>query len=463
MRRWIAQSLAAAALTTLSIAAAPAQAFCGFYVAKADGALFNEASKVVMMRDGRRTVITMANDYQGEAKDFAMVIPTPVSLSREQINVAESALIDHLDAYTAPRLVEYYDPDPCGLIAQQRRLSTMQNTLSAGAADAFREKARTLGVEIEAEYTVGEYDIFILSAKESGGLQTWLNANGYRTPDGAAPVLASYIAQGMKFFVAKVNLAEQAKRGGQFLRPLQIAFESDKFMLPIRLGTVNAKGKQDLLLFTLTRSGRVETANYPTRRIPSDLDIPLYVQERFGAFYKAMFDTAVTRAGGRAVFTEYAWDMAWCDPCAADPLSARQLRKLGVFWVKERATPRPPIGGTRRQSGAQDVFVTRLHVRYDAATFPEDLRLMETGDRRNFQGRYVTRHPFAGQSECPAREEYLKAKARAHERQAQTLATLTGWDITEIRETMRASGQATTGAGGLEGQPEWWREIWNDG
>ena len=38
-----------------------ARAFCGFYVAMADTSLFNRASQVVLVRDGNRTVITMAN------------------------------------------------------------------------------------------------------------------------------------------------------------------------------------------------------------------------------------------------------------------------------------------------------------------------------------------------------------------------------------------------------------------
>ena len=452
------RSLALAAVATFGLSGA-AQAFCGFYVAKADGELFNEASKVVMMRDGQRTVITMANDYRGEAKDFAMVIPTPSVLTREQINVAENSLIDHLDAYTAPRLVEYYDPNPC----DQRRLR--MEALSAapedGAVPTAGARTKALGVTIEAEYTVGEYDILILSAKESGGLQLWLDENGYKTPEAAKPVLASYIARGMKFFVARVNLEEQAKLGSTYLRPLQIAFETEKFMLPIRLGTVNAQGKQDLLLFTLTRSGRVETANYRTANIPSNMDIPLYVQKKFGDFYKAMFATAVDRTGGRTVLTEYAWDMNWCDPCAADPLSVAQLRQLGVFWLAD-GTTRPGIAPRRpAPGGARDVFVTRLHLRYDAASFPEDLRLMETGDRRNFQGRYVTRHPFAGNSECPAGEAYRRQLAKAYEKQAATLANLTGWDIGEIRAAMAANGQKPGAPQGGD-EPDWWKKIWRD-
>ena len=52
-------------------------AFCGFYVAKADTKLFNKASQVVLVRDGDRTVLTMANDFQGEPKEFALVMPVP--------------------------------------------------------------------------------------------------------------------------------------------------------------------------------------------------------------------------------------------------------------------------------------------------------------------------------------------------------------------------------------------------
>src|SRR5687767_9335995 len=87
--------------------------FCGFYVAKADTKLFNRASQVVLVRDGDGTVMTMASDFQGDLKEFAVVIPVPTVLRREQIHVGEKALVDHLDAYSAPRLVEYFDRDPC--------------------------------------------------------------------------------------------------------------------------------------------------------------------------------------------------------------------------------------------------------------------------------------------------------------------------------------------------------------
>src|SRR5207244_3346094 len=125
---------------------------------------------------------------------------------------------------------------------------------------------------IEAQYTVGEYDILILSAKESAGLETWLRQNNYRIPAGASGLLASYIGQNMKFFVARVNLNEQSKLGYSVLRPIQVEYESPKFMLPIRLGMLNANGAQELFVYALSRRGRVETINYRTVMLPTGMD-----------------------------------------------------------------------------------------------------------------------------------------------------------------------------------------------
>ncbi len=396
-----------AALTLALIAAlapAAAAAFCGFYVAKADTELFNQASKVVYVRYDGKTVLTLVNDYQGALQEFALVVPVPSVLERGQIHVTGNALVDHLDAYTAPRLVEYFDEDPC--LAERRDL--LATALPSPPDQAAG--AAALGVTIEAQYTVGEYDIVILSAEQSGGLLTWLQQEGYRLPDGAGPVLAGYLAAGMKFFLAKVNLEEQSKLGFSFLRPLQIAFEAEHFMLPIRLGMLNAAGPQELFVFLLTRGGRVESANYRTIAIPTDVEVPLYVEDEFGAFYGAMFDAAVARESMQAVFLEYAWDMSWCDPCAADPLSLEELRELGVFWLLE---PLAPVQPQPRGAIALDVFVTRLHLRYDGAHFAEDLHFRETADRDNFQGRYVLRHPWRGQPACEAARDYLQRTAGA--------------------------------------------------
>lgn len=438
-----------------------AEAFCGFYVAQADTELFNEASKVVMVRDGNRTVLTMANDFQGDVKDFAIVIPVPTVLEEGQINIADPGIIDHLDRYTAPRLVEYHDPDPCAPRYLEDRMVMSAMPEVDGAVGRGAASAKSLGVTIEAEYAVGEYDIQILSAEQSDGLLVWLNQEGYRLPAGAEEILGSYIRDELKFFVAKVNLAELAASDYQMLRPLSVAYESPRFTLPIRLGTLNAKGEQELFVFAITRNGRVETTNYRTVKLPSNVDVPIFVRDEFGEFYKAMFNQQVAEKGAATTFLEYAWDMNWCDPCAADPLSVAQLRELGVFWLADQpfTQPMPRRGMIAPQ--AVNAFVTRLHLRYTDETHPQDLEFQITGDRQNWQGRYILRHPFTGEATCEAAEGYYTQLHDRFEKEARTLAELTGWQIADIRQSMAENGQNPADFKAGAPQP-WWRRMWSD-
>jgi hypothetical protein len=411
-----------------------AWAFCGFYVAKADTNLYNQASQVIIARDGDRTVLTMANDYQGDVKDFAVVVPVPVVLKREQVNVGDPTIIERLDAFSAPRLVEYFDPNPCAPPYPSQRVS-------GGTRGSAPEEssARALGVTIEEQFSVGEYDILLLSARESDGLETWLRHNDYQIPRGASRLLRPYIRQNMKFFVAKVNLEEFEESGYQMLRPLQMAYESPRFMLPIRLGMMNATTEQDLIAYILSPKGQAELTNYRTVKIPSNTEIPVFVKNEFSDFYKATFQTAYEQEGKNVAFLEYAWDMGSCDPCSAQPLTPEELRQAGVFWVT-------PFARTN------NVFITRLHVRYTRDNFPEDLMFQETANRQLFQGRYILRHPYTEEMDCPAGEEYKQFLNERLEKEAQTLAKLTGWDIQEIREKANITASEPT---------PWWQNLWS--
>ncbi|MGA1409308.1 MAG: DUF2330 domain-containing protein [Prochlorotrichaceae cyanobacterium] len=427
------------AIVWLTVTATPALAFCGFYVAKADTKLYNQASQVIIARDGDRTVLTMANDYQGDVEDFAVVVPVPTVLAQEQVNVGDPAIIDRLDEFTAPRLVEYFDSDPCQPPELfEGAFRTASPSISQSEAIA-RDEARALGVTIESSFSVGEYDILILSARDSNGLETWLRQNNYQIPSGASELLRPYIRQGMKFFVAKVNLKTFDRSGFSKLRPLQMAYESPRFMLPIRLGMVNARSEQDLVVYLLSPSGRMELTNYRTVNIPSNAEIPVFVKSEFGDFYRAMFEHSHKNEGRRVAFLEYAWDMAGCDPCSATPLNPEELRKAGVFWLN------PSTGN--------NVFVTRLHLRYSRDRFPEDLMFQETGNRQFYQGRYILRHPFEGDLSCPAGQTYKRSLPQRYDQEAQTLANLTGWNLSDIRRKMPTVSNDSA---------PWWRNLWGN-
>lgn len=271
----------------------PALAFCGFYVAKADSSLYNQASQVIIARDGKRTVLTMSNDYQGEVKDFAMVVPVPVVLTEEQVHISEPKIIERLDTFSAPRLVEYFDPDPA---------------------------------------------------------------------------------------------------------------------------------------------------------------CPIYTPTSF----------TYQKENKQAAVLEYAWNMNWCDPCAADPLNQDELKQAGVFWLDD--------------SSRNNVFMTRLHIRYNRDRFPEDLAFQPTSNKTNFQGRYIIRHPYTNEiGKTCAKEidqlieetdkfqnkeqllrlvsqKYSESLTKRQEQQVQNLANLTGWNIKDIRNRVDYFR--------LKPIP-WWRKIWN--
>jgi uncharacterized protein (TIGR03382 family) len=413
-------------LALLSVPAS-VDAFCGFYVAGADAKLYNNATMVVMMRDGTRTVLAMQNNYQGPPENFAMVVPVPVVLGEADVKTLERAVFDRVDQLAAPRLVEYWEEDPCYEPPVYKHKERRGRSKKSGdMMSASIPDAADYGVTIEAEFTVGEYEIAILGAKDSTGLDAWLRDNGYSIPEGAAPVLEPYVQAGMKFFVAKVDIQKVAfnEQGQAMLSPLRFHYDSPQFDLPVRLGLINSNGAQDLIVHILGRNKRYEVANYPNVTIPTNLDVKNEVRERFGQFYASLFDHTLAQ-NPKAVITEYSWSAASCDPCPVPALSGQELRVLGADVL-------PGLSGHFDEQGnlidewsvANEFTLTRLHARYDKSSLGEDLvfteapaivggreflqtdGVLERGSRPadygqdNFQARYIIRHYWEGAVNC---------------------------------------------------------------
>lgn len=282
-----------------------------------------------------------------------------------------------------------------------------------------------LGVTIEAKFEVGEYQILILSAKDSSGLETWLHLNKYKIPKGAQKALAPYVHDKMKFFVAKVDINKVRKDSHGFivLSPLRFAFDSPDLRLPVRLGLLNASGQQDLIVYILHPDKRFELANYPNVFIPTNVEVANEVRKSFPAFYAELFDKTLQQSGGRAVVTEYSWQTTSCDPCPTPPLQASDLYTLGddSFAGSAAAPGSEGKRGVEYYGTPPSYVLTRLHTRYDQQTLNEDLLFKEAapvvggradglgglGDQaaqpsseNNFQGRYIIRHYWEGKVAC---------------------------------------------------------------
>jgi MYXO-CTERM domain-containing protein len=361
----------------------------------------------------------------------------------------------------APRLVEYWEQDPC-----MRWEETEEESGGTGTAMALDEgkmgKKDSDGVTVEAQFAVGEYQIVILSATDSTGLERWLINEKYKIPAGAEPLLRPYVEGGSKFFVAKVDPAKVKFEDGQAaLSPLRFHYDQDELTLPIRLGLANSSGKQDLIVTVLSPEGRYEVSNYGNVTIPTNLDVRDEVKTRFAEFYAALFDRTIEKHPG-SVVTEYAWDASSCDPCPGPSLGWGDFQTLGADVIPD---------------GGGGFVLTRLHARYGAADAKDDLVFKQAqpivGGREhiikdgkleegaqpseymnNFQARYAIRHPWTGPVECkdprrgiwggPPGDELPRAQAGkdlafAPRGQVQ-LAKLVAQDIPEL--DVRAAGGA---------------------
>ena len=444
-----ASLLALSTLATLATMAAPrdADAFCGFYVAPQDGPLYNEATMVALMREGTRTALSMSNNYKGPAADFAMVVPVPVVLQKENVKTLPKEIFTHLEALTAPRLVEYWEQDPCQPSPNYESKGMGGMAMPKSAAAPSKKADADYGVKIEAKFSVGEYDILVLSAKQSDGLENWLKDNKYKIPSGASAALAPYVKEQWKFFVAKIDVkkVQMDAQGAAQLSPLRFHYESQDFRLPVRLGLLNSHGKQDLLIWVLSSTSRYDVANYANVFIPTNLEVVDDTRKSFGSFYATLFDEAIAKAGGRAVATEYSWATSSCDPCPTPPLAQNELASLGGDALLGMGAPQPlpPMSGPSPKGppgmpppppppmkkgwgggfGFTPMVVTRLHTRYDPTTLGDDLVFraaaavvggrehvigekgeLEKGAQlsptNNFQARYIIRHKWAGAIKC---------------------------------------------------------------
>lgn len=426
--------------------------FCGFYVSKADGTLKNKTSQVILVRDGNKSVITMYNDFKGDTKDFALVVPVPVVLRKDDIKVVDQSIFQKLNDYSAPRLVEYWDQNPCN---EYKKLNDALSGKVAGAqlnevvvTSAYGIKRST--VTVEAKYIVGEYDILILSAKESSGLKDWLNENGYKIPPDAEEVLDPYIKSNLKFFVVKVNEKEKQKLNNNFLRPIQISFRSPKFMLPIRLGMANADGDQDLIVYAFTRKGRIESTNYRNVDMVSNKNIPLFVQKNFGAFYGNLFTHQWDKEDKSVAFLEYAWNVTpinqlKCDPCVGNPPTEQDLVQSGVWWLGNKDwSDYSDVDNEEIDNGSKNVHFTRLHFRYNRKSFAQDLMFQVTPNMQPYQARYIITHPATGDFSCDAGKRYLQELRQRRKKELMELTALTGTNINNWQDDAAAKNDEET-------------------
>ncbi|MEM6959956.1 MAG: DUF2330 domain-containing protein, partial [Myxococcota bacterium] len=269
---------------------------------------YSPSAAVFVVRDGLRTILTMEAAYKGPREPISMVLPVPTSIGRSDVSTLPGSLFRNLDRRTAPRVQHVFPACPVRR-PRPARAPTSSGSFGSGAgmAESAAPAPAPPPVEVVDEWSVDEYDISVLDANQSTGLLTYLREHHLALPADAEPVLRRYIETNHRFVLATVDpsRAHTLDDDTMVLSPLQIRYESPNLTVPVRLGTLNSPGEQELLLYVLASDGRYEIANRPSVSAPTDLRLERNAAGNLAGLYKGLMDELFHQTPAAAV-TEFA-------------------------------------------------------------------------------------------------------------------------------------------------------------
>lgn len=316
----------------------PARA-AGFVVGTTDAHPVSDAASVVVVREGARSVMTLAVDVVGPAAPLALVVPVPPELAKADVRVVPADVVDHLERFAGPRVVELVEQDPCadaadagarGPAASAAAPQSLADKIAAWKARGGGPKAAAPAPAAAASGpSTGDYEVTVLGAADSIGLDKWLEKNGYRLPEGAAAKLRRYTEGGNRFVVARIDGAKLAFEGGRaHLPPLSFTFEAEGVKVALGALAVSAADEIDVRVTVLARQRFDPTAG-AAPPVPTGLALTPAAEGALGPFYAAL--TAATASHHKATFvTEHAGSVGACAPCAAPPIAQGDLVALGA-------------------------------------------------------------------------------------------------------------------------------------
>ncbi|MGD9497186.1 MAG: DUF2330 domain-containing protein [Armatimonadota bacterium] len=301
---------------------------------------------VIIDREGAQTIV-LQTAYEGDSSDFAWVIPLPELISAQQaIGTADPELFDALDYLTAPRFIGAGRSETAGLCG------------CSGSEDG----ATGDGVTVWETLRIDRYDVAVLSAEQSAGLEAWLSANGYGLPAGSANTLQYYVDKHWYFVALKIAPVARADAGGgapgvggQDLRPVALSFDSPELVFPLRISRLSTRNRTEVLLYIVS-THRVEGDNYGTVEVQTP---SRWAGQDFESAYDRWLEGTISGAGGKALVVEYA---GWVPEHVFDAAAFRSLGLAGDTW-----------------------YITRLRTRLSPAQMDADIVLTASASDADFQ------------------------------------------------------------------------------
>jgi len=244
-------------------------------LAKADGSLmpspnywvYETGQKGAIYFDGTTETLVLQTSFNGSAKDFAWIVPTP---TQPEVSKVSDDIFSNLQKLTIKDDNNYAVP--------------MANLNSSSGT---KEDA----VSVIEEKSVGIYTVKVLTASSKDALFTWLTENGFNYPESKKYILDDYIANNWYFTTAKISEVAQTE-GIQSnlysgsLTPLKLVFKNDKIVFPLKISAVTSLGQDGFNNIIMPTSSEVSASYLPPyyNSVPVNLYIISYHKKDIAGF-----------------------------------------------------------------------------------------------------------------------------------------------------------------------------------
>ena len=296
--------LAALALASLPL---PAQACGGFFCSSVNLLPVQQNAERILfeVNDDDTITTTVEIRYAGDPLAFSWVVPVtdvPIDTGDGAMVLAPAQTLLLLDSATMPQIIT--PPTQCNGAAG----GSFSNRASLGGAAPMDEDSATGGGGGQAPVDhvdlphVGPFAPEVVSSEDPDALIAWLNDNDYLITPEMEPMVAGYVAQGLKFLCMKL-LPDSSVSD---IAPISFRTPGSEPMVPLTLTGVAAEPEMGVMAF-IAAGERWQASSW------SNLEIDVadvQADPRNGVSnYDALVAWQIDQAGGKAFVPQYADDL----------------------------------------------------------------------------------------------------------------------------------------------------------
>jgi len=281
---------------------------------KATDLVSSPKQEAVLIADEPDVRVILRTHFTAGPEDLAWVVPIPAKPS--EIGPGPDVFGDLNDA-TAP-LFTILSPRPFGLHLK----------CGCGAGGPTYETVdRT--VVVEAARTAGIFKYVVLSARDTGALEDWLDSHHYAVPDGAADVMERYVQAGWYWLAMRVR-PDKAREPTLAPHPVTYTYQAENLTYPMVISRLSAAAQNEIVLYVLSRR-RWRCTNWANMTMDELTGDRLVADDTSpsGTTYEALFAAETARQKHHLFVTEFARDI--------DNVAMRDI--LDKLVGRDRAVP----------------------------------------------------------------------------------------------------------------------------